>query len=219
MTEDDHAPTAPTELEVLKSRATAMGITFSNNIGVDALRAKVHAKMEGEEDPDNGRSIDPDVTTSDAAEQDELPTPGKNVAPPVKTLTKREQIDATRADQLNTQMRLVRLRISNMDPKKKDLPGEILTIGNDFIGTVKKFIPFGEFTDDGFHVPFCLYQMMKERKFLDIRTTKKGGQIQVTQRWVNEFALEELPPLTQIELDKLAAAQIAAGTFSHAGME
>lgn len=218
MTEDDLAPIAPTELEVLKSRATAMGITFSNNIKVDALRAKVHAKMEGEEDPD-AETSDLDATTDDATDQDELPTPGKNVAPPVKTLSKREQIDATRADQLSTQMRLVRLRISNMDPKKKDLPGEILTIGNDFIGTVKKFIPFGEFTDDGFHVPYCLYQMMKERKFLDIRTTKKNGQINVTQRWVNEFALEELPPLSQIDLDKLAAAQTAAGTFSNAGME
>ena len=111
-------------------------------------------------------------------------------------------------------MRLVRLRITNMDPKKKDLPGEILTVANDYLGTVRKFIPFGEVTDNGYHVPYCLYMMMKERRFLNIRTTKKNGQIQVSSGWATEFAFEELPPLTQHELDRLAAAQAAAGGIS-----
>ena len=31
----------PDELQMLKSRARMMGITFSNNIGVDALRDKI----------------------------------------------------------------------------------------------------------------------------------------------------------------------------------
>ena len=31
----------PTEMEVLKDRARKLGVTFSNNIGLDALRQRV----------------------------------------------------------------------------------------------------------------------------------------------------------------------------------
>lgn len=37
---------APTEMDYLKRQAKVMGITFSNNIGVDALRKKIREKLE-----------------------------------------------------------------------------------------------------------------------------------------------------------------------------
>ena len=111
-------------------------------------------------------------------------------------------------------MKLIRVRIANLDPKKKDLPGEIFTVANEFIGTVKKYIPYGEMTDDGWHVPKILYEQLRERKFLNISTTKdrRSGHIQTKQVWVKEFALEVLPDLTQEELNHLAIAQAAAGS-------
>jgi len=102
-----------------------------------------------------------------------------------------------------------------MDPKKRDLPGEIVTVGNEYLGMVSKFIPFGEATDAGYHVPHILYTFLKNRKFLNVKTTKRAnGQIKIEQSWANEFALEILPPLTQEELNKLANAQAAAGVFA-----
>jgi len=198
------------ELTVLKQRAKLMGLVFSNNIGIQALRQKIEAKMAGE------------IVTADA-EADNAPAqanpltgedPVKDVNPVTgKPLTTREIL-------MRDQMKLVRLRITNMDPKKKELPGEILTVGNEFLGTVSKYIPFGEVTDNGYHVPFILYTMMKDRKFLNIRTTKTAnGQSKVSQNWASEFALEILPPLTRSELDKLATAQAAAGVFAGANEE
>jgi hypothetical protein len=112
-------------------------------------------------------------------------------------------------------MKLVRLRITNMDPKKKELPGEIYTVANDVIGTIRKYVPFGEKTDEGYHVPYILYQMLKGRKFLSIRTVRgANGSERVEHTYANEFALEVLEPLTQDELNKLAAAQAAAGVFA-----
>jgi hypothetical protein len=181
----------PDELTILKERAKLLGITHSNNISVETLRAKIDAKLfektEEAELADDGSVNDDDPGTK-----------------PMNLRTKL-LMDATR---------LVRLRITNLDPKKKDLPGEILCVANEYIGTVKKFIPFGEVTEDGYHVPYCLYQMMKDRKFLNIRTIKgpNGRQI-VRHNWAPEFALEVLPQLTQEDLNKLAAAQQAAGLF------
>jgi hypothetical protein len=113
------------------------------------------------------------------------------------------------------EMKLIRLRITNLDPNKKDLHGEIFTLANEYLGTVAKYIPYGEVTDNGYHVPYCIYRQLDQRKFLNIRTRKQAnGQTKVEQGWVKEFSLDILPPLTQIELAKLANAQAAAGVLN-----
>ena len=114
-------------------------------------------------------------------------------------------------------MKLIRVRITNMDPKKKDLRGEIMTVANEYLGTVRKFVPFGEDTVEGYHVPKCLLTMMQERKFLRIREIKdrKTGVTRPETAWVREFAIEILDPLTPEELKQLATAQIAAGTVGN----
>jgi len=106
----------------------------------------------------------------------------------------------------NDQMKLVRVRISNMDPKKADLPGEILTVANKYVGNVKVFVPYGEKTDDGWHIPYIIYKQLVGRKFLQIKTTKNPvtRQLQVTKRWVREFAIEVMDPLTVAEIKDLA---------------
>lgn len=112
--------------------------------------------------------------------------------------------------------KLVRVRVANLDPKKKDLHGEIFTVANEFIGTVRKFVPYGEATDDGYHIPFCIYQMLEEKRFLHIKTRRNNqtGQISTEQSWQKEFAIEVLPQLTEKELSDLARAQIAAGSVT-----
>ena len=48
-----------------------------------------------------------------------------------------------------------------MNPAKKEWTGEIMTVGNRVIGSVKKFIPFN--ADDGWHVPYIMYEQLRER--------------------------------------------------------
>lgn len=189
----------PDELGMLKQRARMMGITFSNNISVETLKAKIQEKMDGKSD---------DTPKIDELGDDNPPTLQDPEAPaPAPKETFRQKVK-------REGMKLVRCRIMNLDPKKKDLPGEIFTVANEYIGTVRKFIPFGEVTENGYHVPQCIFDMMKGRKFLNIRTYKdrrNNNQIRVEQNWAPEFALEVLPPLTKEEIAKLAAAQAAAG--------
>jgi hypothetical protein len=188
---------AEDELTLLKDRAKLMGIKFSNNIGIESLREKIAAKVAGdevsEEEPTN--KVNPLAVVGTAQE-----------TPPVKEPTLRETI-------VKEQMRLIRLRIQNLDPKKKDLPGEVLCVANEYLGTVKKYIPYGEASDEGYHVPYCIYTELESRRFQNVRTytDKATGQIRIDSSWVREFSLEILPPLTQTELTQLASAQAAAG--------
>lgn len=184
----------PSELEVLKQRATLMNIKFSNNISVEKLREKIEAAQAADEE-----EPEVEVTSTNPLSQE---------APVVKKMTLGQKIR-------QEQLRMVRVRIQNLDPKKKDLPGEIITVANEYMGTVRKFVPYGEATDNGYHIPYCIYEFLKNRKFVNI-TTKKGknGQLQVSHADVREFSIEVLPQLTQEELNRLGQAQIAAGSLN-----
>lgn len=181
------------EMAILKQRATMMGIKFSNNIGLEALRKKVSDAQEGIVEQEQAE-INPLDTTPAAAQEDKL------------SMAQRIRLENTR---------LIRVRIQNLDPKKKDLPGEILTVANEYMGTVRKFVPYGEATDNGYHIPYCLYKLLKSRKFLHVSVKKgRNGKERVEQQWVREFAIEILPQLTEEELKQLGQAQIAAGSLN-----
>lgn len=248
----------PNQLDMLKNRARLMGITFSNNIGIDALRAKINAKLDGEaanqeqtQELDEFGEVDhaamalasapavapaaQPLTPAPAYSADDLaalaarlglklvpvnaaPEPkvyaGSTITPAVAPksgpVSKAMLLADERKKQHAEQMKLVRVRITNMDPKKKNLPGEIFCVANKVLGAVKKYIPFGEATDNGYHIPQILYNELADRKFLDIRTTKDNrGRTVVSNRWVREFSLEILPPLTERELQRLATEQAA----------
>ena len=182
----------PSELEVLKQRATLMNIKFSNNISVEKLREKIEAAQ---------------VKDEPVVEATVNPLGAKQEAD-VKKMTLGQKIRAE-------QTRLIRVRIQNLDPKKKDLPGEIITVANEYMGTVRKFVPFGEVTDNGYHIPYCIYEFLKERKFINITTRKgKNGLPDIRATEAREFSIEVLPPLTEAELAQLAQAQIAAGSLN-----
>lgn len=196
--DSDEVVAAPDELALLKQRAKMMGITFSNNISLDTLKERIRQKMENEA----VSAVEPEE------EEDSFPQAPEAVksSAKVKKQTLRQQV-------YQENMKLVRLRITNLDPKKRELPGEIFTVANEYLGTVRKFIPFGSITDTGYHVPYCIYKALKKRQFLSISTRKIPGtdKTSVEQRLVPEFALEVLPQLTQKDIAKLAASQAAAG--------
>ena len=173
------------ELELLKARAAQMGIKHSPNIGVDTLREKIEAKLNGG---------NPDDT--DEKEERQL-------------LSKTEILNQFRNDLRKEALKLVRIRVTDLDPKKKDLPGEILCCANEFIGSVKRYVPYN---GEPWHVEQCILDTMKDKEFLNIRTTKGRNNVeQIEKKWVKEYAIEILPELTKEELEKLAAAQAAAG--------
>lgn len=185
------------ELTLLKQRATTLGISFSNNIGVETLKERINEKLNGTVPEDSKE--DNEQVNAFTGEPVKTKVQSKN---DIRTQIKRDA------------EKLIRLRITNLDPKKSKWPGEIITVANEFIGTISKYVPFGEVTEDGYHVPNAIYKKLKKRKFLDIRVIKQRGKPdRVIERWVPEFALEVLPQLTEGQLKKLAAAQAASGSL------
>lgn len=104
---------------------------------------------------------------------------------------------------------LVRIRVTCMNPAKKEWEGEIFTVGNSTVGTFKKYIPFN--ADEGWHVPRIIYEQLKERE-CQIFVTKRDERGNTTRsgKLIKEFAIEVLPQLTAEELKDLAQRQAMA---------
>lgn len=106
--------------------------------------------------------------------------------------------------------KLVRIRVTCMDPTKKDWPGEIISAGSSKLGTFKKYVPFN---GTPYHVPNIIYQTLKDRTcsiFYEVK--HPNGQKTKKTKQVPAFNIELLPPLTMKELEDLAKQQAMAGS-------
>lgn len=183
-------------LENLKARADTLGVEYSPKLkDPTKLSAKIDAHLEALEAAKEGGSAD---------DKGEKEKPEKASKGP----TLREKI---RRDAL----RLHRVHVICNNPNKNDLDGEIFTVGNKYTGAIRKFIPYGEGSENGWHVPHILLENLRGRKYLSVTTKQlKTGEMDIKQRWVPEFNIIELPPLTEEEMADLKhqqALQKAAG--------
>jgi hypothetical protein len=175
--------TEKTELEALKERADMLGITYHPNIGLDKLKEKVNSTIE---------SIEIDSET-------EIPNDISNI--PVIQETQIQMQNRLRKEAA----KLIRIRVTCMNPSKKEWKGEVITAANSIIPEISKYVPFG--IDEGWHVPMIIYNAMKERMYTQHYTTKIDGKVVHKQRQAKEFAIEVLPALSIQELQALASDQ------------
>jgi len=175
------------QLEILKNEATNYGLKFHPNIGLETLRERINLfLLELDKETDK-----PDVE--------------------IEHNEKRLK-DIVQSKDANTKAReealsLVRLRVTAMDPSKKEYTGEIFCAGNSIVGTVKKFVPFA--TD--WHVPKIIFNMIEQRKFQTFSEVAMPGGGKVKRgRLVPAYAIDVLDPLTEDEIKELKQRQLMA---------
>lgn len=208
MTEEDVTTTDTQEdesmqvsrLDSLKARAKTMGISFSGNIGEEALAKKIADALAAEDTvaPDTQESeetpAEPEVNETPASVEGEEP--------------KEESLGQKKARLRREQTKMVRIRISCHNPNKKEWSGEIFTVSNGIVGTVRKYVPFDN--DEGWHVPEIMYQLIKERQCQIMVNKRENGRTRKEAKLIREFSVEVLPPLTESELKSLAQRQAMA---------
>lgn len=181
------------ELETLKARADLMGVSYHPNIGVANLRARLEEQLETK-----------GLETEEAAPE------------VVETTLTPAQLEAQRINRLRKEaIALKRIRVTCMNPNKKEWEGEVFTVANSVVGTQKKYVPF----NTEWHVPQIILNMIQEREcqvfytVVDPRTRQKSRKGKQTK----EFAVEILPMLDEKQLKDLAQRQqMASGTTAAA---
>lgn len=179
----DEVEVTQDELTSLKAKADLLGLSYHPSIGLKSLREKVAAAL-------TDKSAVPQETESLA-----LP-----VVEPEAAKRSRNRKEASE---------LVRVRITCMNPNKKEWEGEIFTAGNAMVGTFKKFVPFNN--EEGWHIPRIIYKQLIQRQCQIFVTSKDGrGNKSRKGKLIKEFAIEVLPALTAEELAELAQRQAMA---------
>lgn len=171
-------------LSGLKSKAKALGVAHSPNISAETLSERIKEK----------------VAELEAAEQ---PEPVPEVVVPETPQRRRVRLRREAA-------KLVRIRVTCMNPAKREWQGELFSVGNTAVGDYRRMVPFGV----EWHVEQIMLNMIQERKYQMFRTLRNAqGETYKEAEFVKEFAVEILPALTPTELKALAQRQaMAAGT-------
>ena len=179
-------------LESLKLRADRMGLKYHPSISFEKLSEKIAAALaeetKGDKDVDNGNVSAPQVA--------EVSAP------------KEETLNEKRSRLKKEAFALSRIRVTCMNPAKKEWEGELFTAGNSLVGSVTKFVPFNN--DEGWHVPKIILNQIQNRQ-CQIFTTVRDSQGRSSRKgkMIKEFAVEILDPLTPEELAELARRQAA----------
>lgn len=172
------------ERESLEARARILNINFHTNISTEKLRERVNAAIQG-------NSPETDV---------DRPAKGES--------------DAVRRSRLKKEAsKLIRVRIHCNDPAKKEWPGEYITVGNNAVGTYRKYIPYNQ--DEPTHIYQIMFNALREKR-VQVFATKKGKNgIPIREaKSIAAYTIEVLNPLTEDELNKLAQSQVARNALS-----
>jgi hypothetical protein len=197
-----------TELSLLKQRADLLGIKYHPSIGLENLKLKVSAVVTTDESvtsEDSSNEESKEISNAENTNEKEKRLLEKTRLAVINGYT--ESVNVRNARLRKEANRLVRVRITCMNPAKKAWQGEIFTVSNNIVGTVKKFIPFNV-ENDGWHVPQIILNQIEERQFQTFASTTdpKGRKLTKT-RMAKEFVIERLDYLSPEELKQLAIKQ------------
>lgn len=149
----DDKVTPEQELNLLKERADLMGIGYHPSIGIEKLKAKVDAKLAGKSDPSEEKE-------------------SSSKSPNIKHQTEYEKNTAHREDA----SRLIRVVVNCMNPAKQVWEGEIFTVSNRAIGTLRKYVPFN--LEAGYHIPYAIYELLQDKRCQAFYTHTDPNQIE-----------------------------------------
>jgi hypothetical protein len=204
-------PDSP-EQKALRKEGEKYGLKFRGRPKAETMRRMLDehiASLNASPEP-QAPTVEPVVETPVPTVQNDAAVAEMPPAPGVKLyLTEEEYKDRQAREAKRDAGRLVRCRITCMNPNKKNWTGEIVSVGSARVGTFKKFIPFNN--DEPYHIPKIIFEHLKERKcaIRNIRKTPDGKE-HIDVKLINEFSLDVLPPLTAAELEDLRQRQAMA---------
>ncbi|RLD76719.1 MAG: hypothetical protein DRJ15_14850, partial [Bacteroidetes bacterium] len=198
------------QIELLKERARKMGLKFHHRIGLKKLKVLVEEGLNPTK-PTPTPTVEPKevvepVVTATAEVTEDIPSIVRITTTGRKIYGKDTHIKERPAEK-KARLRkeanaLVRVRVTCMNPNKKDWEGEIYTVSNTVVGTIRKYVPFN--AENGWHVPQFILTAMREKKCQIFKTVKgpRGNKIRKGSI-ISELNIEVMPPLTVKEIDDL----------------
>lgn len=109
---------------------------------------------------------------------------------------------------------LVRVLINCNDPAKREWPGEVITVSNSVIGSIKRYIPYN--SDAPTHIERALLNTLLEKRVQSFsQKPGKNGIPQPKARTIPAYSITIMPALTEAEVEALAKSQAMRGVLNN----
>ena len=180
----------PSTMDIIKKKADELGITYRDNISEKTLENKVKARLAEIE--------------AEEAEAEAEAAKAKGVAATTK-VSVNESFEERKRSQL-----LHRVVVNPVDPRRTQLKGEMVWVGNSTIGFTGKYVPFN--TEAGYHIPEIVLKDLQARTHTEFYTiSDKDGNEHTKSRQRKSFIIEVLETIPQDQFDAIKARQLAQG--------
>ena len=191
-------PALDLEMIELQDRAEMLNMRFHPNIGKETLRKKLIAFAAEKAKKAEAASIQQAVIATD---------PIPRVAPAPIQLSQKQ----IRMNKVKAANKLVRCRVTCMDPGRKDWEGDYFTVSNSVIPTIKKYVSF---VADAWYVPQMILDQLLEKECTVFKTVKGPRGDKMRKGFQQPaYNIVMLPPLNAEEMTTLATQQAMAGNI------
>lgn len=213
--------TATEERQGLLAQANELGLSFAKNAKLETIKTGIARKREllGEIEPEEPLGIEESDSLESMREKLEREYEQKLQVRMNQLIN--EANDATgginakagveKMRKLREATKLIRCIVTNRNPMKASWEGEIFSVGNDIVGSIKKYVPFG--LEEGYHVPQMILNTLKEKECTVFVDKKVNGEKVKVGKLIKEYGIEILDPLTPDELSQLATEQKSRGSI------
>jgi hypothetical protein len=181
-------------------------VTLHHKTGIEKLISTLIAVRTG-----NYQAPAPTESAPKAPSSIPKPVPEKFVKPTAAALAAKKEHETLTREQ--RAMKLTRVIVTPNDPNMSSYPGLIFTVGSSKVNNgrmIKKFVPFNK--ESGWHVPQIILDTIENAEMQKFKTVKLPDGNKTSQAYITKkFNVQVLDPLTNEEMQALAASQRAVG--------
>jgi hypothetical protein len=180
--------------EDIRAELESLGVNLHHKTGIDKLKSTLQQARDGTLETDKAEiNVNTDIDSS------------------VKRLTAEQHVGKLSKEQ--RALRMQRIVVSPNDPLMSSYNGLIFTVGSSAVNggrMIKKYVPFNN--DDGWHVPQIIIDQIENAQMQKFKQVTMPNGDKTLQAYITKkFNVQILPPLTQPEVEILAAAQASKG--------
>jgi hypothetical protein len=190
------------KLQHIRAQADMLGVTYHHRAGI----AKIQQLIDDHLIAQNTTEIpEPGAEASIRTEPIAKGYPDKIIP-----MTEAEYKKETQREARMQVGALKRVRITCLDPNKKNWPGELISVGSAKLGTFKRYVPFD--TEEPWHIPKIIYDVLSERMCsVPVKKKDSRGHKTTAYKQIKAYSITIEEPMTQPEIDELARQQALAG--------
>jgi len=193
--------TNPLKLQHIRAQADMLGVKYHHRAGVATIQKLIDDHLIAQ-----NKELIPEPAAEASVRSEPTVAGYEKIVPMTDAEYKKER----QRDAKTKVGALLRVRITCMDPHKKNWPAEIVSVGSSKLGTFKRYVPFD--LEEPWHIPKIIYDVLNERMCsVPIKKKDARGHKTTAYKQIKAYAIVVEDPMTPEEIKELATQQALAG--------